>query len=150
MSKKLIDFIILAIFIGLAVGLYHSTAEFPKFAQKTTAIYIKFLAMSLGVLTCVQLFLSARAKNKKSNETLTFMEDPSRFFLLFIAIIFYAVALEYIGFYLSSALFLPVANIIMGYRDPKIMVIVSISILAFVYFVFSQLLGVPLPEASLF
>lgn len=147
-SKRYADFIILALMLIIAIAVYQSTADYPKFSQKTTAIYVKFLALSLGILCCLQLALSARSKDIKMKQKAHFFSNPTKFFALFIAVIIYASVMDHLGFFLSSALFIPVACFIMNYRNNKVTAIVTIGTLAFVYFVFSQFLGVPLPESS--
>ncbi|HFQ15167.1 MAG TPA: hypothetical protein ENK41_02325, partial [Rhodobacteraceae bacterium] len=58
MARRHIDRIILMGFAVLAVLLFISAASFPGIAQKSSALYVKFLATSIGILSIVQLGFS--------------------------------------------------------------------------------------------
>ena len=60
MTKKIVDFIILFFCVVIAVLLYRSTADFPSVSQNSTANYIRFLALSTGILSLLQIYYSYR------------------------------------------------------------------------------------------
>lgn len=153
MSKKLTEFILLGGFLVLAVLLYGSTASYPQFVQGSTAAYVRFLAVSLGIFCAAELLLAVRRLNhnqNKQSEKLNLAAQPRQFWCLFIMLILYAIGFEYLGFYLSSALFLPITMFILGARKPLSIILTSAGILGFVYLVFERLLGVYMPVSSLF
>jgi putative tricarboxylic transport membrane protein len=81
---------------------------------------------------------------------MTIAAVPMRFWGLFILLLIYSAALSYLGFYLSSALFLPLAMLLLGAKSPISITLTSAGVLIFVYLVFAKLLEVPLPEGALF
>lgn len=152
MTKRFAELLLLGGFLVLAVLLYNSTAAFPKFVQGSTAAYVRFLALSLGVLCLLELFFSSKAKNKKedANAPLAIAEAPKRFWGLCILLFLYAGSFELLGFYLGSVIFLPAAMLLLGARKPLALVLTTSGIMLFVYAVFEKLLGVFLPTSSLF
>lgn len=57
----------------------------------------------------------------------------------------YGAVIPYLGFFLASALFMPVLALLLDYRRPLFIAIGTGVILLFVYLVFVYFLGVPVP-----
>jgi len=150
MTKRLAELLILSGYLILAVLLYRSTASYPVSVQGSTALYVRFLGMALGVFCSLELFLWFKNRGQAKSEKLTIATVPMRFWGLFILLLIYSTALTYLGFYLSSALFLPLAMLLLGAKKPLSISLTSIGVLLFIYLVFAKLLEVPLPEGSLF
>jgi putative tricarboxylic transport membrane protein len=127
------------------VLLYKSTANFPATSQNTTAVYVKFLSISLGILGVIQLIISIISEVKIKN----FVEEPKKFVLLIISLLSYVFVLDKIGFIVATMIFLPVTMFFMGYQNKKKSVIIAIGITLFVYILFVKLFEIQLPEASL-
>ena len=69
---------------------------------------------------------------------------------VFIAMtILYLIIMQYIGYYVSTVLFLSLGMIYLGYRNWKVVVPVSAGWILFSYFMFYRLLFVPLPRGIL-
>jgi putative tricarboxylic transport membrane protein len=150
-TKRLAELFILTGFTVMAVLLYRSTASFPEVTQGSTAMYIRFLAVSLGLLCLIELGLNMRKKRKAALAAgLKITDGPARFWSLLILMVLYAVGLEPLGFYLASALFLPLTMVVLGGRRPWSILLATAGVLLFVYLVFALILGVPLPEMTLF
>lgn len=145
MSKRAVELILLSAFLILAVLLYRSTASYPVSVQGSTANYVRFLAISLGILCTAELALCGFSFGQVS-EKISMSKAPIKFWGLFIELVVYSIALEPIGFYMASALFLPIAMVTLGARRKSYIVFTSASVLLFVYLVFEKLLTVPLPE----
>ncbi len=150
MTKRLAELLILSGYLILAVLLYRSTASYPVSVQGSTALYVRFLGMALGVFCSLELFLWFKNRGQAQSEKLTIATVPIRFWGLFILLLIYSTALSYLGFYLSSVLFLPLAMLLLGAKKPLSISLTSIGVLLFIYLVFARLLEVPLPEGSLF
>lgn len=150
MTKRLTEIVILGLFVVLAILLYHSTGSYPKSVQGSTAVYVRFLAASLGLLCLIQVSLWFKARAKDGKKTLGIVVDPQRFWGLLICLVLYCIAFGPLGFYISSALFLPVTMYVLGSRKYVAIGLTTAGVLVFVYLVFWKLLEVPLPEATLF
>lgn len=143
MTKKYIDRAVLLFFIIVAVFLYLSTADYSGIAKTTSAHYVKFLAVFIGVLSVIQLLLSLI--KDKSYTRLQIAEHLPRFFGLLISLIIFGFVFEYLGFFVSAGIFIPVVALILGYRRYVTLAMTTIAVLAFVYLVFVKLLSVNLP-----
>ena len=150
MTKRLAEILILIVFLVMSVALYQSTADFPKMVQGSTATYIRFLALSTGILCLVEVILWMRKKAQDQGKKLNMTSAPFRFWSLLVLMFVYSLLLEYLGFYITSSLFLPMGMFILGARNIWWVVLTSGGVLLFIFLVFAKLLGVPLPEASLF
>jgi putative tricarboxylic transport membrane protein len=150
MTKRLTEILILGAFLIISIGLYKSTADFPEMVQGSTANYIRFLAVSLGILCLVEAGLWMRKKHQDQGKKLNMTAAPFRFWSLLILMFVYSLLLEYLGFYVTSALFLPMTMFVLGARKVFLIALTSGGVLLFVFLVFGKILGVPLPESSLF
>lgn len=147
MNKKYIDTILSIGLLILAITLYKSVDSFRASSIVTTGIYIKFLAISLGLAGIFEL-IKVFFINK--DEKVVFTQNPKRFFFLTILLIIYIILMEYFGFIIASLVFLPLTMRAMGYEKTVLSLIYSILIIAFVYLLFAQVFEIPLPEATLF
>jgi len=150
MTKRLAELVILSVYLILAVLLYCSTASYPVSVQGSTALYVRFLGMALAVFCSLELFLWFKNRGRVETEKMTIATVPKRFWGLFALLLVYSMSLSYLGFYLASALFLPLAMVLLGAKKPLSICLTSAGVLLFVYLVFAKLLEVPLPEGSLF
>ena len=150
MTKRLAEILILLSFLVIAIALYSSTADFPEMVQGSTANYIRFLAVSLGMLCLVEVGLWWRKKEKEAGKKLDLTSAPVRFWSLLVLMFVYSLLIELLGFYVTSALFLPITMFVLGARNIVLTLVTSGGVLLFIFLVFGKILGVPLPEASLF
>ena len=150
-TKRRTELFILIGFFVMAILLHRSTLSFPEVTQSSTAMYIRFLAFLLGVLCLVELGLNLRKEKKAAQAVkLQITDTPLRFWSLLLLMVVYALLLQHLGFYLASALFLPLTMYVLGYRRPWLILLTSSGVLLFVYLVFGLILEVPLPESALF
>jgi putative tricarboxylic transport membrane protein len=150
MSKRLAELLILSGYLILAVLLYRSTASYPPSVQGSTAMYVRFLGTALGVLCTLELLLWFKNRGQGETDKLKLTTAPIRFWGLAILLVVYAASLSMLGFYLSSAIFLPIAMLLLGATKPLSIGLTSAGVLFFVYLVFAKLLEVPLPGSTLF
>ncbi len=166
MPKKYAELLLVGAFFVVAVLLYGSTASYPNAVQGSTAAYVRFLAMCRGALCVIELGLfilrskkQARAEQmacadgaqaaEKPDTNFHIAKNPKPFWALFLVLVLYSASLSYVGFYIASAVFLPVTMFILGARKPLTMVLTTIGVLGFVYGVFEKVLEVYLPVGSL-
>ena len=143
MSRATVDRLVLAGFILLSVLLYLSTDSYPGIAQKTSAKYVRFLAVCLGGLSLVQLGISLLRDGRDDRLSLT--EHLPRFLGLIAALVAFGLSFKKLGFFIPAAVFIPLVAIMLGQRNPVLITLTTIGLLAFVYLIFVALLGVTLP-----
>ncbi len=150
MSKRIAEVLLLTGFLILAVLLYRSTASYPEFVQGSTAMYVRFLGGALGVLCMLELVVSFKKKKSTDDGKMHIAANSVRFWGLLLLLVIYTTVLSMLGFYLASALFLPLAMVLLGAKNPLIILLTSGGVLLFVYLVFAKLLEVSLPMGTLF
>ena len=127
----------------MAVLLYRSTADYTGIALETSARYVRFLAVFIGVLCVAQLgFSFARGA---SDGPLKITDHVPRFLGLLAALICFGLVFEHVGFFISGGVFIPAVTWMLGYRQPVTLALVTGGVLLFVYLVFIKLLSVNLP-----
>jgi len=149
MTKRITELLLLGLFLVVAIALHRSTSAFPDFVQNSTAAYVRFLGISLGLLVLLEVGLCLTQEAKEKKIKLDLAKAPVKFWSLLILMTVYSSLLEPLGFYLASLLFLPVTMYVMGTRSKLQILFTSLGVLLFVYLVFQKFLGVPLPESSL-
>jgi len=146
-TKKKVDYIILIFCTVIAVLLYRSTAFYPKVSQNSTANYVRFLALCMGILSLLQIYYS---RKKNDNDMAEFYSNKKRFFSLIVLLIAYISIIAFLGFMLSTAIFLPVTMYFMGHRKKRIILASSLGLLLFLQVLFVTILQVPLPRGMIF
>lgn len=149
MTRETLDRLVLGGFIVLAVLLYLSTASYTGIAQKTSALYVRFLAVSFGGLSAVQLLFSLR-KTAPDAAPLDLFGRAGRFFGLMAGLIAFALAFKSLGFFIPAAVFIPAISWMLGYRNPLVIALSTGGVLLGVYLIFIRLLSVNLPGPELF
>ena len=148
MTRETLDRLVLGGFIILAVLLYSSTASYTGIAQKTSAVYVRFLAVSFGGLSAVQLLFSLR--KVASDETLDLFGRARRFFGLVAGLVLFAVSFESLGFFIPAAIFIPIVAWMLGYRNTAVIGLSTVAVLLGVYLIFIRVLSVNLPGPGFF
>jgi putative tricarboxylic transport membrane protein len=144
MTKKIMDRVVLILFIVMSIALYVSTADYSGIAKTTSAHYVKFLAIFIGVLSTLQLAINLF--KEKRRDPLQLSEHLPRFLGLLVALVVFALLFERLGFFLSAGVFVPVVALMLGYRNYISIVVTTCTLLLFVYLIFVQLLQVNLPS----
>lgn len=143
MTRSTLDRLVLAGFVVLAVLLWLSTADYTGIAQRTSAKYVRFLALSFGILSAAQLLLSLRRTGP--DEPLDLFGRAGRFFGLLAALIAFAAVFRTLGFFIPAALFIPVVALLLGYRNLLVIALSTAGVLGAVWLIFVQVLSVNLP-----
>ncbi len=159
MTKKHVELIILGALLVLSVLLYSSTAAYPQAVQGSTAAYVRFLAGAMGLLCLFEGIFCLRRKNPTPSaegqnpahaEKFSVGAHPKIFWILFLLLLAYGGIFPYLGFYVASALFLPITMLALGARKPVTISLTTLGVLGFVYAVFERVLEVYMPVGSFF
>lgn len=149
-NRKYIEIIVSIFFIVLAALLYGSADTVNQAVSQastdSTSTYVNSLAIILGIAGIIELIMSAIS----SPSFIEFTKDPTKFILLIISLVGYVWIMEYIGFIVSTLIFLPVTMKIMGYKSIVKSIIISVGITLFVYLLFQVGFEILLPEQTLF
>ena len=126
----------------------YMTLQLPKAAQIYPLCVISLLA-ALTTLHVINMIIAAIREGVTSGlgDLKDFM--PSQFFIIFAMIVIYLVMMPYIGFYISSVIFMSAVLIFLRVKLWQA-VLSEIIIMALVYCAFSLFLEVRLPAGVLF
>ncbi len=133
-------------FIGIAVIFYLITLGFPKEQQVGPAVVPWLWILFLITLN---IYLLIRGITGREGE------DPKRgrvdtVFLFLGLIVLYLVAIQLIGYFVSTFLFIVLAMYMLAYRNYVVIFSTAVGWLVFSYFAFFKLLFVPLPKGLVF
>lgn len=148
--KKFIsnDLIIGAFLTVLAVFFLVQAVGFKGLSKYFPTIMLSiFLLLSL-----CEVYIGVRKTLlvRRGEADYTNPEMKSRPFILFGTMCVYIFCIEHIGFFVTSAIYLPVAMMLYGQRDFKKMIPVTIGVLVFLYWMFIVQMKLHMPSAWLF
>lgn len=161
MNTKLVkQMIVPAIILALIAFAYILSIGFnaPEGGVLNPAYYPRLLIYIILFMT-VSLIISEFIKNKKvgtekSEDSCDNKNASKREITLtlkfILAIVLYSLLLKVLGFVIATVLFLISAMMILGYKNYKNMVILTVIITAIVYFGFTNILNVRFPSGIFF
>ena len=129
------------IILALAAVCFTQSLDFPSGEDVGPAV-VPFLWIGFTVVFCVALIVQAILRKGKPDP----VPGKIGFVLLFVCwLVVYLAAIETIGYFFSSFIFLVVSMYVLTFRRHVIIFTVSIGWLIFSYIVFAKLLFIPLP-----
>ena len=145
---KKTDIGVCAVMYGVCLFFLTMTLQLPKAAQIYPLCIIVLLA-ALTTLHVINMIVAAVRSGVTSG-----LEDfkdflPGQFFPLFGMVVLYLVLMPWLGFYLSSALFMAGSLLFLRVKVWQILLAGAV-LLALVYGAFTVFLGVRLPAGALF
>ncbi len=141
---------ILTISVILAISFYYISSFFPA---PRTGLFVGAATIpkvwSIFLLIASLIGLISYPKNHK-NEITKKGENVKSVVQLAFLILAYISLISFIGFFISTGLFLIASMLIMKYNKYIILFLITAVVLLFMYFVFIKILMVPLPIGSIF
>ncbi|MEJ2122520.1 MAG: tripartite tricarboxylate transporter TctB family protein [Alphaproteobacteria bacterium] len=134
-----------------AVGLFLAAAAFlVPTAQlpQISALLPAAMLISLLVLAMILLIADQR-KAAAENTSEPVLKAPPRVFGAFLLILLYALAVNFVGFYVSTAVSLPLVAFVFGYRNLAGLGIATIIVVAAIYLIFSLAMAKEFPSGIL-
>ena len=145
---KKTDIGVCLVMYGVCAFFLYMTLQLPKAAQIYPLCVISLLA-GLTTLHVINMIIGA-IKNGVTSGLEDFKEFiPSQFFIIFAMIVIYLVLMPYLGFYISSIIFMSAVLIFLRVKLWQGL-IAEIAILLLVYCAFTLFLEVRLPAGVLF
>ncbi len=132
-------------FIYLMSGAFLvSCFSIEDIASRTFPMILCILCMLLATIFLIQIL-----KGKYTNADIN-MSGTAKALLMAGIILLYIVAINLVGYYIASIVFMPIAMLILGQRNWKIIVGVDVGVMLFLYLFFGLLLSMQMPEGILF
>ena len=142
------DIGVVAFFYIVGLSFLAMTLQLPDAAQ-TYPLFIIVVLLVLTTMYVIKMIIDAKRKGILSG-----LEDfkdflPGQFFPVLVMVILYLIAMYFLGFYISTVVFMIAALLFL--RVPKWQIILSCAVvLLIVYGAFTMFLGVKLPLGLLF
>ncbi|MCK5519903.1 MAG: tripartite tricarboxylate transporter TctB family protein [Candidatus Marinimicrobia bacterium] len=134
--------LIIMIFIAISILFYILSFSFPSNSQVGPEVVPRlwiFILLPLSLLALVQIF-----KEKRENlEVKSGRLDMVSYFIVFL--IGYLFVIYFIGYYISTFIFLLIGMRVLGNKNLKIQLIIAVFWNLFSYLVFYKVLYIPLP-----
>ena len=145
LKGRIQDLVIGVIALAVGVFLFLQTNEFPEITRNFSRI-ILIILIAIGAV----LIITSIINGKKPGPEEVSLKEFKNPMLAFLIIIVYVVMMEYIGFFVASAICIPALMLFMGQRKPIPMIATTAGALLFVYVLFVMQLGLRLPQGLLF
>ena len=143
-----------AILMLLAILVFIGVVNFKDTAEDYRALPPSFFPNILvGVMVVLSLALLVRGWRNAPSPIFKQSVRPSnvlRVFGLMVLLVVFIVLLQYVGFAISSFLFLLALQLVLAERRPVRLLVFAIGVTLVMYVVFVLLLRVPLPRGLLF
>jgi putative tricarboxylic transport membrane protein len=130
----------------LAIVCFVQTFEFPDAGEDVGPASVPYLWIAFTAFFCVVLIVQAVRRTMEPDP------KPGRigFVIVFtLWLVIYLAAIETVGYFVSTFMFLVVSMYVLGYRNYLVMLGISMVWLVFAYFVYARLLYIPLPVGPL-
>ena len=148
-------FFVPVVLIGFTGLIYWEAATFPSIAAR----FPKLLIASLFLLSVILLIQEWRTRNvahegAPEKETIEpsggagfgLVSPKARQILIIASLVAYIILLEYLGFLITTFLFLLVQFILLGYRKKSTILTVTICITFVIFLVFEKIFLIMFPE----
>jgi len=106
----------------------------------------------IGVLwTAISAVLLIISSRKDTSKRISFgLKELTRVAIITIILFVYFFMIDFLGFYIASILVLIVVMFIFGVEDWRILILLPIILVLFLYFLLEKLLRAPLPKQGIF
>ena len=148
MKMKKTDIGVVA-FMYLVCGFFYYQTLQLKASSQTYPKFTIYALFGLTTLYLVQMIVAARKHGVESGVDVVFKDfQPAQFFVCLIATILYLAAIYFVGFYISTVIFM--AAVLLYLKVPPLYAAITVVvIIALIFFAFQKFLGVKLPVGTL-
>ena len=145
LKGRIQDLVIGIIALAVGIAMFIGAQEFPGDTKVFSEIVLVILIVVGAVLILTSL-INAKKPGPEAVDVKSF-KNP---LIAFLILVVYVICIDKIGFFVSSAVAMPVMMLYMGHRKPLPMIITTVVSLAFIYVLFVTQLGLRLPADLLF
>lgn len=128
-------------FLVLGLGAVYLSRDFAADAAAFPAV----IGVLMALLSCAMIVRTLAASVTYTQAPAPLVKHWPRFVASIAITLAYIVILPTVGFFSSSALFVPVLSVVLGFRRPAYLAITTVLFIALLYALFTLLLRRPLP-----
>ena len=133
--------------VGIIVGaggLLFPTAELKPISALLPATML--IAM---IVFATILLIADQRKAAAGDAAQPMMKAPKRVFWAFVLIVAYSISVEFVGFYISTAVVIPLVAYAFGYRNPLGLAIATLIVVGMIYLIFGLAMSQEFPAGRL-
>lgn len=152
-DEKRKKFISNDVFVGAFMSIISIAFGVQTFSFRGTSKYFPVVVFSVFVLlSLIEVFwgVSKTIRVRQGLDDYTNPEIKAKPFLLLGTMLVYIFCFGKIGFFVSSAIYLPTTMLIYGQRNWKAIILTTIGVLAFLYWMFIVQMQLHMPKTLLF
>lgn len=131
----------------VAVILILTSFDYPKLAGILPRTILYFL-LALALIRIFALFRSHK-EEILSGYNLEWNKGTKRLFFIIGTTVLYIIVIQFLGFYVTSAIFIAMVPSYLGYKNLKLRLLAMVIVIGFMYVMFELLLNTPLPRGFL-
>jgi hypothetical protein len=155
MSERTKEWLSIAVMLGLTGFFFKLT---PSEVARGGSIFPNFIMGLLTALTLLKVaaeLLYPKSREAKKDEDQATRDNWKRFWFILVSIVVYVLAVDYIGFYVSSSVFFFGLTVAVQYekRTPRglaVRLAVVAGFMLFLYVLFTKILMAQLPKGMFF
>lgn len=145
------DIILPAVIMGVCTWVFFTADGYRKEARmfpQVVAGITAILCLMLIIKSSISLIRAKRSASEKQEGKST--EAIVRFWHAIVGVLLYPAFIILLGFIPATLIYLPTSMWLFGYRNKKVILLVTILLTAFMYVLFGVILSVKLPVGLLF
>ncbi len=121
-------------------------------AENNAAMYPRLIAMLMAGLLAIQAFRTVAQRSQAATwpGLTALVKTHARAIIVFVLFLVYLWAFRWFGFTYSTPVFLLLTQVVLGVRQPVVLVAYSVGVTAAVYFAFAEILNLALPAGDFF
>lgn len=150
MKRKIHHDVFVALILATIAGLgYLRTLIMPKGADRFPQILFTLFAI-FAVMIFIKGIRESKIMTQEGRSDVISLEGLKLPFAALAIVTVYTILAKYLGFFVSTAIYIPAFMIFYRYKKVPYMIVSIIGTLIFVYLVFVKQLNVPFPTGLLF
>ncbi|WBU53980.1 tripartite tricarboxylate transporter TctB family protein [Paracoccus sp. SCSIO 75233] len=134
-----------------AIGIFVAAAVFivPTFDLPPMAALLPAAMLVSLMILAAFLLVNDQRKAAAGEPAETMTRSPKRVALAFGLVVLYALSVDFIGFYVSTAISVPLVAYVFGFRNPVGLATATVIVLAAIYLIFSIAMSQEFPAGRL-
>jgi len=113
-------------------------------------IYPRFITIWIAISGFLLILQSRKDASKEISHEFQDKKKIARVIVIITTFLIYILIIDFLGFFISSFLFLVMAMLVLGVRDWRILVLMPVMLLLFLYLFIEKLIVFPLPKGKIF
>lgn len=121
----------------------------PTLEMKPISALLPGAMLVVLILLALWMFISDQRKAFQNEAPKAMTKSPKRVLGAFVLVVLYALSVDFIGFYVSTAISVPLVAYLFGFKSPIGLVVATIIVLSVIYLIFGFAMSQEFPTGRL-